>query len=79
MANTNDKPGRRARKAADRPLKQERFLTVSLYPETRPRSPWIRLRGLWLQQAGFTPQSCIRVRIMQGCLVITAEEPPPFP
>ncbi|WP_374519352.1 SymE family type I addiction module toxin [Undibacterium squillarum] len=25
----------------------------------------------WLQQAGFTPQSRIRVRVMNGCLVIT--------
>jgi toxic protein SymE len=54
-------------------MKQERFLTVSLYPEQRPRSPWIRLRGLWLKQAGFAPQARVRVRIMQGCLVITTE------
>lgn len=52
---------------------QERFLTVSFYPEAKPRVPWIRLRGLWLQQAGFTPQSRIRVRVMTGCLVITKE------
>ena len=37
--------------------KQERFLTVTLYPEWRARKPWIRLRGLWLLQAGFTPQT----------------------
>lgn len=73
MAETNDKPGRHARKAADATTKQERFLTVQLYPEQRPRLPWIRLRGLWLQQAGFTPQARIRVRVMQGCLVITTE------
>jgi toxic protein SymE len=42
-------------------------------PEPRPRIPWIRLRGLWLAQAGFTPQSRIRVRVMNGCLVITPE------
>jgi hypothetical protein len=53
--------------------KQERFLTVSLYPEAQPKIPWIRLRGLWLQQAGFTPQSRIRVRVMTDCLVITRE------
>jgi len=53
--------------------KQERFLTVALYPEARPRLPWIRLRGLWLAQAGFTPQTRIRVRIMHGCLVITTD------
>lgn len=70
---TNDKPGRRARKAAGMQIKQERFLTVSLYPGTMPRMPWIRLRGLWLVQAGFTPQSRVRVRVMRGCLVITTE------
>lgn len=53
--------------------KHERFLTVSLYPEAIPRMPWIRLRGQWLQQAGFVPQARVRVRIMQGCLVITTE------
>jgi toxic protein SymE len=53
--------------------KQERFLTVSMYPESIPRLPWIRLRGLWLLQAGFAPQARIRVRIMRGCLVITTE------
>jgi hypothetical protein len=73
MAETNHKPGRRPRKATVVSMKQERFLTVSLYPQRRLRLPWIRLRGLWLQQAGFTPQARVRVRVMQGCLVITAE------
>lgn len=53
--------------------KQERFLTVTLYPEPKPYRPWIRLCGHWLQQAGFVPQARIRVRIMQGCLVITTD------
>lgn len=52
---------------------QERFLTVTLYPEPGARKPWIRLCGLWLLQAGFTPQTRIRVRVMRGCLVITTE------
>lgn len=52
---------------------QDRFLTVSLYPEPKPRIPWIRLRGLWLKQAGFTSKSRIRVQVMTGCLVITKE------
>jgi hypothetical protein len=54
-------------------LVRERFLTVCLYPEANPHVPWIRLRGLWLQQAGFTPKSRVRVRVMPGCLVITKE------
>lgn len=53
--------------------KQERFLTVQLVPEAKPKIPWIRLRGLWLQQAGFSPQTRVRVRVMNGCLVITAD------
>jgi len=53
--------------------KQERFLTVKLYPEAQPKTPWIRLHGQWLQQAGFTPQTRIRVRVMTDCLVITRE------
>jgi hypothetical protein len=53
--------------------KQERFLTVQLLPEPRPRIPWLRLRGLWLAQAGFAPDTRIRVRVMKGCLVITPE------
>jgi toxic protein SymE len=53
--------------------KQERFLTVSQYPEAIPRMPWIRLRGRWLEQAGFFPQARVRVRIIQGCLVITTD------
>lgn len=56
-----------------KPGKQERFLTVSVYPEAMPRTPWIRLHGLWLQEAGFTPKSRVRVRVMPGCLVITKE------
>lgn len=53
--------------------RQERFLTVTLFPEWRARKPSIRLCGLWLLQAGFTPQTRVRVRIMRGCLVITTE------
>ena len=56
-----------------KPGSQDRFLTVCLYPEPNPHVPWIRLRGLWLRQAGFTPGSRVRVRVMPGCLVITKE------
>jgi len=46
---------------------------VGLYPEWRPKAPWIWLRGLWLKEAGFTPQTRVRVQVMTGRLVITAE------
>ncbi|MCY7259317.1 type I toxin-antitoxin system SymE family toxin [Pseudomonas protegens] len=35
--------------------------------------PWIRLQGLWLRQAGFEVNENVKVRVMKGCLVITAE------
>jgi toxic protein SymE len=63
---------------------QERLLTVGILPEVRlqagfdldrrPPKPWVRLHGLWLREAGFMPQSRVRVRVMPGCLVITAEQ-----
>lgn len=42
------------------------------YPTARP-VPWIRLRGLWLRQAGFEVNENVKVRVMKGCLVITTE------
>jgi hypothetical protein len=33
----------------------------------------IHLKGHWLIQAGFEIDSPVKVRIMQGCLVLTAE------
>lgn len=63
----------RVRPVPARVDRQERFLTVSLYPEAQPRLPWIRLRGRWLEAAGFVPRTRIRVRVMWGCLVITAD------
>lgn len=48
---------------------------MSLYPEKEPHIPWIRLRGRWLQEAGFTPSSRVRVRVMKNCLVLTKECP----
>ncbi|WP_428637238.1 SymE family type I addiction module toxin [Shewanella sp.] len=35
--------------------------------------PWIQLKGHWLQQAGFTINTPVKVRVMDGCLVLTAE------
>jgi len=35
--------------------------------------PWIQLKGRWLQQAGFEINTLLKVRVMEGCLVITAE------
>jgi toxic protein SymE len=42
------------------------------YSPAKP-APWIWLRGLWLQQAGFEVNENVKVSVMKGCLVITAE------
>ena len=42
------------------------------YPASRP-IPWIQLKGLWLEQAGFDIDTPVRIRVMEGCLVLTAE------
>jgi len=52
---------------------QIRFLTVARFPKPRAEIPWIRIHGLWLKQAGFTIQAKVKVRVMEGCLVITKE------
>jgi len=53
-------------------IRPVRFLTVSLYPESRPRRPFIRLCGHWLSGAGFTPKMKIRVEVAHGKIIITA-------
>jgi toxic protein SymE len=35
--------------------------------------PWIQLKGYWLQQAGFEINTPVKVRVMNGCLVLTTE------
>ena len=47
-------------------------LTVSFYQDDNPDALWIKLCGASLKQAGFAPQSSVRVRIMSGCLLITS-------
>ncbi|WP_369124720.1 SymE family type I addiction module toxin [Glaciimonas sp. Cout2] len=33
----------------------------------------IRLQGSWLTAAGFVPRTHVKVRVMNGCLIITSE------
>lgn len=72
-------------KTKHRPSTAERRITVgtSHYPALRGRDyagdrdvPYIRLRGHWLQRAGFPPNGRIRVSVHDGCLVMTCEAPP---
>ncbi|MDS9877081.1 SymE family type I addiction module toxin [Pseudomonas protegens] len=62
--------------------KTERFATIAAdfypplgdaeYPQHR-LVPWLRLRGHWLQQAGFEVNQKIRIAVSKNRLVITAE------
>jgi toxic protein SymE len=36
--------------------------------------PWVQMKGRWLAQAGFDIRAPVRIRVMQGCLVLTVEE-----
>ena len=42
-------------------------------PSKEMRVPWIRMQGLWLQQAGFVINAPVTVQVMQGCVVLTLE------
>ena len=56
-----------------------RQLTVSYasrYPDYS-RIPAITLKGQWLEAAGFTTGSKIDIKVMEGCIVITAMQPEP--
>ena len=37
--------------------------------------PWVQLKGYWLAAAGFSIDAPIRVRVMEGCLVLTVLTP----
>lgn len=36
--------------------------------------PWLQLKGIWLEQAGFTIKTPVKVRVMAGCVVLTVLE-----
>lgn len=36
--------------------------------------PWVQMKGRWLAEAGFDVRVPIRISVMHGCLVLTAEE-----
>lgn len=60
--------------AAATSIRRFRHLTVSLYPESRPCRPFIRLCGHWLRDAGFLPQMKVRVEVAHGRIVITPQD-----
>ena len=80
MTKAKDTSGSRLRKS-----KTERYLKVNQIhyeyrikeqsPNVGNRSvPWIQMKGHWLRQAGFEIDTPIKVRVMDGCLVLTAEQ-----
>jgi toxic protein SymE len=65
--------------AAEAPVKNKRQLTVS-YASRFPdytRIPAIVMKGQWLEAAGFATGAKVEVRVMAGCIVLTAIEPEP--
>ena len=74
MAKAHSTPTRRPVVPKNR---QERWLKVKRgYYERRPRPvPWVQLKGYWLEAAGFSIDAPIRVRVMEGCLVLTILTP----
>ncbi|WP_435948244.1 SymE family type I addiction module toxin [Dryocola sp. BD586] len=50
--------------------------------ETHKKATAITLKGGWLADAGFETGTPLKVHVMPGCLVLTAQEPvviPPLP
>lgn len=79
MAKRNDTPGPLA--TTKKPVCHVRRIKMGqmLYDYRRKdrsqaRVPWLQLRGHWLDQAGFGIDAPVTVRVMDGCLVLTAQE-----
>jgi hypothetical protein len=52
-----------------------RLTTVGTFLCRRSVTPWIRLRGQWLKQAGFAPRSLVTVEVMPGRLELRLVTP----
>ncbi|WP_111741087.1 endoribonuclease SymE [Leminorella richardii] len=50
--------------------------SASRYPDYT-RIPTIMMKGQWLEEAGFTTDTKVNVRVMNGCIVLTAKRPEP--
>ena len=84
MAKAHSTPRRRRvvpRSCQERQLKVKkgyyeraaRRFVAEPYPVPRP-VPWVQLKGYWLEAAGFNIDTPIKVRVMEGCLVLTVEK-----
>jgi len=56
---------------------RETYHSYQLKQNTPDRTPVgeIHLKGHWLIQAGFDINAPVKIRVMDGCLVLTAEQP----
>ena len=57
-------------------LRRLKISYASRYPDYR-RIPAINLKGQWLDAAGFTTGTEVDVRVMNGCIILTAKQPEP--
>ena len=80
MAKSDHKTDARTRKTQT--AQQRQLKVYSTYSQYRPKQhrpggpqpiPWIQLKGLWLKQAGFDPNSDINVQVKKGRIVITRQ------
>ncbi|MES4611347.1 MAG: SymE family type I addiction module toxin [Ewingella sp.] len=65
----------------DAPELKTRCYTVDYIRDwkTHNKATSITLKGSWLDDAGFETGTPLKIRVMPGCLVLTAEEPLPPP
>lgn len=54
-------------------IKPERFLTIANLGHSGTNTPWLRLSGKWLEQAGFPVNARVKVEVTEGRLIITPE------
>lgn len=54
--------------------KPERRIKVTSRYDNNKAVPWVQMRGQWLEQIGFTIDTPIKIRVMDGCLVLTIEK-----
>lgn len=62
-----------AAKDSPKIIRRYKVSYASKYPDYS-RMPCLTLKGQWLEEAGFTTGTVVDVRVMNGCLVITARE-----
>ena len=81
MADNKSKADARLRKSkicAERTIKVNQtyyeYRTKDQSPNSACRPvPWIQMKGHWLKAAGFEIDTPVKIRVMDGCLVLTAE------